>query len=591
MTTYRLMDGVAGRPGNGPSSPTSYSGAFLAGIVFGVTQGGMWLEGYWHWVPTGGDTVARKFCLWQMTSGTPTETLVPDSTVTSGTLTADAWNYIPLPAPVPVAIGTQYVAATGWESVSGFPDTANQFASGDPYVAGITNGPLVAWSDGTAGGTNNGPYPFPQGLFGTAGTDPTVNMPGTGSDSANFWVDVQVSDTAPYGYAGSCRLWPGKYDTNADTVADLAVNYNVGTEFRLAQPCTVNNIWYYSPSGTSQLATAAHIWTVTSGGLGGAIVAGTSSPSWSGAAGSGWVSCPVGQVIPAGDYRVAVWNDAASPDQWSAKDATTDYWRAGYGASGITSGPLYAPPLADASLAYNYNNNAGGTPPYSDGTTLQGQSVFGQSTSAGPEPVPWLFAPVDTPDAGSTQNYWVDVEVTPIPMDEPVSAAVSPAWRTVFGHRPHAVETGDVTPVNATIPGAVAAIAIAAPAGTVAASSTVAGATASLSLAAPAGTAGEAESVTGAVSALSLAAPAGSVSASSSVAGTPAALALAAPGAGSTFLAGATSALTLAAPAGGVYSSTRGANAVSHPGVTAGTMSSGQVTQRAAAAPSITGTQ
>ena len=408
MTTYELFPAVSG-----PGAPTAYTGPFLAGIAFGVTQGGMWFAGYRHWVPAGGDTVARKFALWQMTSAAPTQVLVPGSVVTSGTLTAGQWNTVLLPAPVPLAIGTDYVAATGWQSVNGFPDTADQFNTGGPYVNGIINGPLSAWSDGTAGGTNNGPYGYAQGLFSTAGTDPSINMPDEGSNSANFWMDVVVSDTAPAGYSGTYRLWPNKFDTNAATVADLAVNYNVGTEIVFAEAVRLVNIWYYSPAGTAQLATAAHLWSVTSGGLNGAIVAGTSSPAWSGAAGSGWVSAavPGSPLIPAGTYRVAVWNDAATPDQWSAKDSETDYWRAGYGGSGITSGPLSAPSLANAALAWNYNDNPGGDPPYSDGTTLQGQSIFGQSTSAGPEPVPWLFAAVSTPDAGSTQNYWVDVEV------------------------------------------------------------------------------------------------------------------------------------------------------------------------------------
>ena len=40
---------------------------------------------------------------------------------------------------------------------------------------------------------------MPQGVFGTAGTDPTVNMPVLGANSANFWMDVQITDVASAG--------------------------------------------------------------------------------------------------------------------------------------------------------------------------------------------------------------------------------------------------------------------------------------------------------------------------------------------------------------------------------------------------------
>lgn len=408
MTTYSLFPST-----NGPGAPTPYAGPFLAGVAFGVTQGGMWFNAYRHWVPPGGDTVARKFALWQMTSATPTQVLVPGSVVTSGVLTAGQWNLVPLPVPVQLAIGTDYVAATGWTSVNGFPSTNNQFGTAQPFAGGIVNGPLVAWSDGTSGGTNNGPYPFPQGLFSaTLGTDPSVNMPNQGSNSANFWMDVVVSTTAPAGFTGPYSLWPNKFDTNASTVPDLAVNYNVGIVVTLSAPVLISAIRYYSPPGTAQLATAAHIWSVTGVGTG-IPVAGTSAPSWSGAAGSGWVTATFTPVrLPAGTYRIAVWNNAVTPDMWSAKDSTTDYWRAGFGGAGIVSGPLTAPQLSAAPLSFNYNNNPAGTPPYSDGTTEQGQSVFGQSTSAGPEPYPYLMAPVATPTPGSTQNYWVDAQFT-----------------------------------------------------------------------------------------------------------------------------------------------------------------------------------
>ncbi len=43
--TYRLFPST-----NGPASPVSYSGPFIAGVVFGVTSGGCWMDGFWWWV-------------------------------------------------------------------------------------------------------------------------------------------------------------------------------------------------------------------------------------------------------------------------------------------------------------------------------------------------------------------------------------------------------------------------------------------------------------------------------------------------------------------------------------------------------------
>jgi len=412
MTTYRLFPAT-----NGPSSPVSYSGNFLCGVLFKVTSGGMWFTGYWKWVATGGDTTARKFALWTI-KGAGSGVLLPAATVTSGTLTAGQWNFVALPGPVPLAIGTAYNACTGWTAVHGFEDSdtsgagtgaADSFGTGG-HTAGITNGLLSAYSDQPGIGTRGEPYGTPQGVFSTAGTDPSVTMPAAGSNSGNFWMDVQVSDTGPAGFAGPYRLWPGKADTNSLTTTDSPVNYDIATEFALSTSCALTKVWYFSPPGTAQLATAANIWSITGGGLTGTLAASNTSPSWSGAAASGWVSCSFsGVVLPAGKYKVSVYNSAATPDNWGAKDANTDYWRNGEGGNGITWGPLSAPNLAGASLAYNYNGSFGGsTPPFTDGTTLAGQPTF---TQGPPDRYPYLYAPVASPTAGSTQNYWIDVEV------------------------------------------------------------------------------------------------------------------------------------------------------------------------------------
>ena len=113
MTTYRLFPSTSG-----PSSPVSYSGPFMAGVLFEVTTGGCWFEGYWWWVcPSGQSTSPQKFALWQVSRSAPGLSS-PAATVTSGTLTAGQWNYVPLATPVPLAIGAGYNAAPGSPAAS-----------------------------------------------------------------------------------------------------------------------------------------------------------------------------------------------------------------------------------------------------------------------------------------------------------------------------------------------------------------------------------------------------------------------------------------------------------------------------------------
>ena len=379
MTTYRLFPSTSG-----PSAASGYSGPYQAGVIFQVTAGGLWLDGYWWWVCNSGQqTSAVTFALWEPVTAV-SFVLVPNSAVTSGTLTAGQWNYVPLAAPIALSQLVAYVAVCGYESTTGFPYTSGQFGSGNTYSAGITSGPLAAYSD--TSGSNPAPASQTQGLFGTGSASSgsaSANYPDSGSSgSANFWMDLQIDTGAPSGT--SYRLWPSQpYPINYGN--DTATNFTLGTEFSLSQQCTLTNIWFYSPSGVSQLPTECGIWNVGTQTL----VAGTdnSSPSWTGAAGSGWVACSDGSsvTLAAGtNYKVAVVNGAGSPGVWSAETGP-DYWASpGPAASGITNGPLTAP------------DNAAATSP--------GQSSYN------------VGAPFTYPGTNSgPYNYWVDVEVTPVP--------------------------------------------------------------------------------------------------------------------------------------------------------------------------------
>jgi hypothetical protein len=367
---YRLF------PSSHPSTLASYGGSICVGVAFEVTSGGTWLEGYWWWVfPSGQSTSAQKFALWSaFASGgpnTPIYALVPGSVVTSGTLTPGQWNFVSLPTPIALSPNVPYVAQTGF--TGGFPDDVNQFGSGDPYSAGITSGPLFAYSD--ASGSAPAPSGIPQGNFTASGSDPTTNSPGGGYESSNFGMDVQVTTTVPTG--GTFRLWPS-YPEVTHLSTDTGINTN-GTEFSLSQPCNLVNIWHYSGSGATVLPSKCGIWSVASQ----TVVSGTEndSPSWSGAAGSGWVSCSYsGVTLPAGEYKVTVYSNADA--LWYYEQA--DYWSSGPGANGITAGPLSAPNTTNA--------------------TSPGQSSYHTGSWAFPDTF-------DTGDDGETR--WVDVEVTP----------------------------------------------------------------------------------------------------------------------------------------------------------------------------------
>jgi hypothetical protein len=387
MANYRLFPAT-----NGPTSTTSYTGSFIAGVMFEVTTDSCWFDGYWWWVaPTGGLTAPQTFALWLVTSG-PTGILLPAATVTSGAL-APGWNWVPLATPIQLPIGgnadtggATFVACTG---VNGsFPDTNSQFGAANPYAAGITNGPLTAFSD--QGASNAGPFGIGQGLFSTAGPDPTASVPLQASQSANFWIDVQVADAPPAGYAGSYRLWPNFPNvTNGIAVSNDTFTQTMGTQFSLSQPCTLDNVWLYSPLGVSALPASTQIWNVNTQ----VLVPGTDlAASWSGAVGSGWIAnsyAGLGIVLPAGNYIATVFND--SGEQFYLE--TRGYFGAyddvtGPGANGLTNGPLSSPSNATAS-----------NPP-------GGNSCYFYGGTAPTFPNGW-----DTNDGG--ESRWVDVEVTP----------------------------------------------------------------------------------------------------------------------------------------------------------------------------------
>lgn len=373
MTTQRLFPST-----NGPGAPSAATGGWLLGVLFSVTGGQRWLDGYWNWVPSGGDTVAKKWALWNRYSTTQ-QALVPGSVVTSGVQTAGQWNFTALPTPIQLSPGALYCAAVGWTATNGIPVTSGQFGAAEPFAAGITNGFLTAWS--SPAGSNAFPaatvnYNLGQGLFSNAlGADPSVNMPNNGSGDDNLWVDIQVDDTAPVGYSGSYRFYPNKTDLGNFSL-DTANGFTLGKQFSVSQTCAINKGWFYSPATVTVLPTAVAVYRTSDQ----SIVAVNNSPSWSGAAGSGWVSTNFTGTIPSGGpYKYAVFQGTNAI--WNA--AVANYYSTGFGANGETAGPLTAP------------NNAGAVSP--------GQETFHQAGA------------ISYPDTNvGPFEYGLDIEVTPL---------------------------------------------------------------------------------------------------------------------------------------------------------------------------------
>jgi hypothetical protein len=419
VTTYRIFPAT-----NGPSVATAFSGSYIAGVVFEVTASGMWFQGYWWWCCGSGQATGPVECvLWSATGGT-SGVIVPGSVVTSGTLVPGSWNFIPLASPVQLSIGSPYVAAVAQNGA--FPLTNSQWGSGQPFASGIINGPLLAYSSTPDGATVNAtPYFLNQNPFTTAGSDPATHFPGTGDAGANLWVDVQVSDTAPANYPGTYRVWPNKSDSSPTTQLDNATPFTLATEVRLAKACAANFVWFYSMSGAASLPTWAGVYPASGTPGVTAPVAANSSPSWllpaggAASAGSGWVKCAVTGTLPAGSYRVAVYNAGGAGGSWSVRDYA--YWLTGPGASGITNGPVSSPANGSASSAWIYQPIPGASPPYtSGGATEPANGTFSLDNSLVTGAVQFPYLEVNyhlsggAPAGAIAESFWVDLEVTPL---------------------------------------------------------------------------------------------------------------------------------------------------------------------------------
>jgi hypothetical protein len=431
--TYRLF---GNRRGPSTAVPAG-SGGLVTSLIFELTAGGAWLEGYWLWVCAEGQSTApQKFTLWMPYEGANyvhTGTIIPGTTVTSGELVRGQWNFIRLPHTVPLSIATSYQLETG--ATGGVPLTENMWGPHDPWAKGVTSGPLVAPS--------SGPNSTDQ-CAAAVGSNPTKVVTAYNYGSPYYWLDVQVTTKAPAG--SSHRLWPSMpliaeppKTTDSDD-ADTS-EQSSGTEFWLSTECTLDKIWFFSPlpsplvgaPAATLLPGACAIFEIANQSMVAGTLRGTTGPNPSkmpdwrkpdGSAakpGDGWIYCAYeGITLPAGKYKTVIYCYGGG-NTMDYKYYFFQEQRFYFGGpinsagvpigpatvpNGITSGPLYSPNTAKAATA----QSNGAVAAIAAGTVVHANSTYqlNDSSNTGTFLYPDTF---DSADDGEVR--WVDVEVTP----------------------------------------------------------------------------------------------------------------------------------------------------------------------------------
>lgn len=167
----------------------------------------------------------------------------------------------------------------------------------------------------------------------------------------------------------------GQPATPATLTTDTG-QYAMGVQFTTSQAGTLTGIWFYSAPGAGYLPTSIALYQV----IGAGTLIHSETPTWSGAAGSGWVRAGFAtppSLSTSTNYKAVIFLGGGS----NAYSSTAHYWDTGPGISGISNGPLSAP------------NNAG-----ADG----GQDSFVAN--------PGGMAYPNT--SFNASNYWIDPEIT-----------------------------------------------------------------------------------------------------------------------------------------------------------------------------------
>ena len=183
----------------------------------------------------------------------------------------------------------------------------------------------------------------------------------------------------------------------------------MGTQFALSQPCTLNKVWFNSPSFAVDLPASTQIWNATSQTL----VSGTNlTASWSGPVASGWVANSYASqniVLPAGNYIATVYYGGGN----AFFNETRGYFGSHGGDTGPATNGMVNGPISSPSNANAFNPPGGNSCYFIGGTSPT-------------YPNSW-----DDDDGG--ESRWIDIEVTPTssspsptPTPTPTSTSASP---------------------------------------------------------------------------------------------------------------------------------------------------------------------
>lgn len=205
-------------------------------------------------------------------------------------------------------------------------------------------------------------------------------------------------------------------------------DYTLGCKFSLSEDQPLNGIWWYSPSGDTNLPTACVIYDADTE----AEVSGTlnDSPAWSGAAGSGWIKCDYSDssiVLSSGvNYIVCIVHGGLY-------QFNPHYWTTGAGADGITSGPLSAPNFSSSGNLQDPYAFSSGTPNFPTETDGEGSNYWVDVEVGNPGLPVAATAQVVAPDGSFVSNLAVTVELSYSDEKWQVESDIAAALRTASG--------------------------------------------------------------------------------------------------------------------------------------------------------------
>lgn len=202
------------------------------------------------------------------------------------------------------------------------------------------------------------------------------------STTAQYVIGSCILSFNPPAPSGKHRLFP--YGAGPPSSGDSS-GHTLGREYVFAEDVPLNDIFFYSPVGSEALPSQCEVYVVSTQQL----VPGTqnTSPAWSGAAGSGWVSCAYdGSVTLAANTRYEVCVAGNPGVEWYGRRA--EFWETSC-PGGATNGVVSAYDQNHSTNgqdcfvdAFAYPANSSSSPDYGIDIAVTPSSVSGTGTAA-----------------------------------------------------------------------------------------------------------------------------------------------------------------------------------------------------------------